>query len=216
MEFYALLLIIVLPFLAGLAAVLLPSDSRTPVTWLAGATTAACLALTISLYPSVSSGSTVRHRIEWIPSLGLDFTLQDGRLCLDVRVPGQRDRLPRRASTPAITCRPRIRSAASILFFLAFMGVDARHRPLRQPGPAGRLLGTHQHLLLPADRLLASQPGGARRRPHGADDNRHRRPGAAGRRPRDRPHRRQLRPRRRAGVRRRRYAAITSTSRRCC
>ena len=76
MEFYALLLIIGLPFLAGLAAVLLPSDSRTPVTWLAGATTAACLALTISLYPSVSNGSTVRHRIEWIPSLGLDFTLR--------------------------------------------------------------------------------------------------------------------------------------------
>ncbi|MDH4984955.1 monovalent cation/H+ antiporter subunit A [Aminobacter anthyllidis] len=76
MEFYALLLIIGLPFLAGLAGVLLPSDSRTPVTWLAGATTAACLALTISLYPSVSNGSTVRHRIEWIPSLGLDFTLR--------------------------------------------------------------------------------------------------------------------------------------------
>ncbi len=76
MEFYALLLIIGLPFLAGLAAVLLPSDSRTPVTWLAGATTATCLSLTISLYSSVSNGNTVRHRMEWIPSLGLDFTLR--------------------------------------------------------------------------------------------------------------------------------------------
>ena len=39
MEPYALLMIIGLPFLAGLAAVLLPSNSRTPVTWLAGTTT---------------------------------------------------------------------------------------------------------------------------------------------------------------------------------
>ena len=31
--------------------------------------------MTLSLYPSVSRG-TVRHQIEWIPSLGLDFTLR--------------------------------------------------------------------------------------------------------------------------------------------
>ncbi|HEY6631875.1 MAG TPA: monovalent cation/H+ antiporter subunit A [Rhizobiaceae bacterium] len=76
MEFYALLLIIGLPFLAGMTAVLLPSDSRAPATWLAGLTTAACLASTIWLYPAVSSGGAVRHRIEWVPSLGLDFTLR--------------------------------------------------------------------------------------------------------------------------------------------
>src|SRR5690606_23575624 len=76
MEPYALLLIIALPFAAGLAAVMLPSDSRAPATWLAGATTLACLALTISLYPAVESGESVRNRVEWIPSLGLDFTLR--------------------------------------------------------------------------------------------------------------------------------------------
>jgi multicomponent K+:H+ antiporter subunit A len=75
MEPEPLLLIIILPFLAGIAAILLPSDSRAPATCLAGATMAACLALTLSLYPSVSRG-TVRHQIEWIPSLGLDFTLR--------------------------------------------------------------------------------------------------------------------------------------------
>ena len=75
MEPEPLLLIIILPFLAGIAAILLPSDSRAPATWLAGATMATCLALTLSLYPSVSRG-TVRHQIEWIPSLGLDFTLR--------------------------------------------------------------------------------------------------------------------------------------------
>ena len=76
MEHYPLLLIVALPFLAGLAAVLLPTDSRTPVTWLAALTTLACLALTLSLYPSISDGEPIRHRIEWIPSLGLDFTLR--------------------------------------------------------------------------------------------------------------------------------------------
>lgn len=76
MEFYALLSIVGLPFLAGVAAVLLPSDSRTTVTWLAGTTTAACLALTFSFYPAVSSGDAIRHQIDWVPSLGLDFTLR--------------------------------------------------------------------------------------------------------------------------------------------
>ncbi|MBS3651513.1 monovalent cation/H+ antiporter subunit A [Pseudaminobacter sp. 19-2017] len=71
-----LLLILALPFMAGLVAVMLRSDSRTVATWLAGSTTLACLVLTIILYPSVRDGGSVRHRIEWIPSLGLDFTLR--------------------------------------------------------------------------------------------------------------------------------------------
>lgn len=76
MENYQLLLIVALPFLAGLAALLLPSDSRAPATWLAGATTSACLALTLSLYPSVSNGGTFHHRTAWMPSLGVEFTLR--------------------------------------------------------------------------------------------------------------------------------------------
>ncbi|SFQ09354.1 multicomponent K+:H+ antiporter subunit A [Mesorhizobium sp. NFR06] len=76
MELYSLPLIIALPFVAGLAATLLPSDSRAPATWLAGATTLASLALTLSLYPSVHGGGIVRQRFEWIPSLGLDFALR--------------------------------------------------------------------------------------------------------------------------------------------
>ena len=76
MELYSLPLIVVLPFVAGLATMLLPSDSRTPATWLAGATTLACLALSLSLYPLVRDAEVVRRRFEWIPSLGLDFTLR--------------------------------------------------------------------------------------------------------------------------------------------
>lgn len=76
MEPYPLILILALPFAAGLAAVLLPTDSRTPVTWLAALTTLACTALTLSLYPQVSGGGTIRFDIAWMPSLGLDFTLR--------------------------------------------------------------------------------------------------------------------------------------------
>jgi multicomponent K+:H+ antiporter subunit A len=75
MEFHPLVLIVILPFLAGLAAILLPSDSRTPATWLAGVATLSCLALTLSLHSSVSEG-VVRYTIEWMPSLGLNFTLR--------------------------------------------------------------------------------------------------------------------------------------------
>nr|MDQ2704887.1 monovalent cation/H+ antiporter subunit A [Pseudomonadota bacterium] len=76
MELSPLILIIALPFLAGIAALLLPSDSRTPATWLAGATTLACLVLAATLYPSVASGESIRYHVEWLPSLGLDFTLR--------------------------------------------------------------------------------------------------------------------------------------------
>ncbi|MER2537277.1 MAG: monovalent cation/H+ antiporter subunit A [Rhizobiaceae bacterium] len=76
MEHHPLLFIVALPFLAGLAAVLLPTDSRTPVTWLAGLTMLACVALTFSLYPAVSTGEPVRYTVEWMPSLGLDFVLR--------------------------------------------------------------------------------------------------------------------------------------------
>ena len=76
MEPVSLLLIVALPFAAGVATILLPSDSRDPATWLAGATTLACLTLTILLYPSVGSEEVIRYQIEWMPTLGLDFTLR--------------------------------------------------------------------------------------------------------------------------------------------
>lgn len=75
MELSPLILILVLPFLASLAVVMVPGD-REPATWITGATMLACLALAVSLYPSISSGDVVRYQIAWIPSLGLDFTLR--------------------------------------------------------------------------------------------------------------------------------------------
>lgn len=76
MEDYSLILIVALPFMAGLSAVLLPTDSRTPVTWLAALTTLACTALTISFYPEVSGDGPIRFEITWMPSLGMDLTLR--------------------------------------------------------------------------------------------------------------------------------------------
>src|SRR6478735_705080 len=76
MELSPLLLILILPFVASLAVVLSPGASREPVTWITGLTLLACLIVTLSLYPSVSGGDALRHQIDWIPSLGLNFTLR--------------------------------------------------------------------------------------------------------------------------------------------
>ncbi|WP_315928257.1 monovalent cation/H+ antiporter subunit A [Mesorhizobium sp. SP-1A] len=72
----SLFLIVAVPFLASLAAVFLPSDSRNPATWLAGGTTLFCLALAIAFYPSIAGGAVVRQEMEWIPSLGLNLVLR--------------------------------------------------------------------------------------------------------------------------------------------
>src|SRR4051794_38853441 len=76
MEGHLLLVILALPFIAGLASFLLPTNSRAPATWLAGTTTLACFAFTVLLYASIRNGQSLRYQIEWLPSLGLDFTLR--------------------------------------------------------------------------------------------------------------------------------------------
>lgn len=76
MEHYPLLVIVALPYLAGLAAMLLPTDSRTPTTWLAAATTLTCTGLAMSYYPEINANGPLRFSLSWMPSLGLDFTLR--------------------------------------------------------------------------------------------------------------------------------------------
>ncbi|MBN9066998.1 MAG: monovalent cation/H+ antiporter subunit A, partial [Rhizobiales bacterium] len=76
MEPSALVLIIALPFIAGVVTLVLRSDSRALATAIAGLTPLVCLVLTALLYPSVSGGGAIRQEIEWIPSLGLDFALR--------------------------------------------------------------------------------------------------------------------------------------------
>ncbi|MGH6760992.1 MAG: monovalent cation/H+ antiporter subunit A [Phyllobacterium sp.] len=67
---------IVLPFLGSVIAVLLPANSRNIEAWLSGVVALAALILVMMLYPSVMNGAVVRSELEWIPSLGLNFTLR--------------------------------------------------------------------------------------------------------------------------------------------
>ena len=191
MELSPLVLIIALPFMAGLAAVLLPSDSRAPATWLAGATTLACLALTISLYPSVSGGGSVQQRFEWIPSLGLDFTLRmDGFAWLFAfLVTGSAFSS---SSIPGTTSRPKIRSARFYSFSWRSRGrCWASFFPETSScwSVFWELTSIFSFLLIGYWHHNQAARDGARM---ASDDNRDRRPGLAGRRARHRPHRRQL------------------------
>src|SRR5690606_37861519 len=72
----ALILVLVLPFAGSLVAGILSDNTRNIEAWLAGAIALAGLILTSSLYPVVASGETIRTEVEWLPSLGLDFTLR--------------------------------------------------------------------------------------------------------------------------------------------
>ena len=137
---------------------------------------------------------------------------EDGRLRLDVRDAGHRHRLPGGA-VRALLHVPGRSGAALLLVPARLHGRDARHRAVGQPDPAGLLLGADEPLLLPSDRLLASERARPRRRADGPDHHVGRRALPLRRRAGARAHRRQLRPRPGAGVRRRRSARTASTFR---
>ena len=71
-----LLAIVALPFIGSLVATFLRQDARNGAAFLAG-TVALCGAiLTVVHYPVVGHGGVLRMSVEWLPSLGLDFTLR--------------------------------------------------------------------------------------------------------------------------------------------
>jgi multicomponent K+:H+ antiporter subunit A len=71
-----LLAIVALPFIGSLVAAFLRQDARNAAAFLAG-TIALCGAiLTAVQYTAVHRGAVLRIGIEWLPSLGLDFTLR--------------------------------------------------------------------------------------------------------------------------------------------
>ncbi len=67
---------IVLPFAGSALAVLFPLKARNAEAWLAGAVTVTGLVLAVLCYPSVTDGGVIRSTVEWIPRLGLGFTLR--------------------------------------------------------------------------------------------------------------------------------------------
>ncbi|WP_337183568.1 monovalent cation/H+ antiporter subunit A [Shinella sp.] len=72
-----LVLLVCLPFVGSLAAtILLRTDSRVLAARMSGAVTLACLVATATLYPAVRDGGKVRLDLEWLPQLGLNFTLR--------------------------------------------------------------------------------------------------------------------------------------------
>src|SRR4051795_12012941 len=74
----ALLLIaaVGLPFIGAIVAGLLPTHARNAAAWLAAATALGGLTLVWTAYPTVAAGGVVRHVSEWMPSLGLNFSLR--------------------------------------------------------------------------------------------------------------------------------------------
>jgi multicomponent K+:H+ antiporter subunit A len=67
---------IALPFIGSFVAALLPTNGRSTEAWLAGWVALASLILFCMAYPAVADGGVIRHEIEWLPGLGLNFVLR--------------------------------------------------------------------------------------------------------------------------------------------
>jgi len=68
--------LVALPFLGSIFAALLSPNARNAEAWLAASVAVAGLAITLALYPSVSGGGVVRYTADWVPALGLSFSLR--------------------------------------------------------------------------------------------------------------------------------------------
>lgn len=80
-----LLTLILFPFAASGVAAFLPADTRNRQAALAGMVSVFGLLVAGYFYPKISSGEVVRYRIEWLPMLGVDFSLRmDGLVWLFV------------------------------------------------------------------------------------------------------------------------------------
>ncbi len=71
-----LLVIVALPLIGSLVAALLRQDARNGAAFLAGAIALCSAILTAVHYPAVHHGGVLRMSIEWVPALGLNFSLR--------------------------------------------------------------------------------------------------------------------------------------------
>ena len=71
-----LLAIVALPFIGSLVAIFLRQDARNGAAFLAGSVALCATVLTALQYRAVGHGGVLRVGIEWVPSLGLDFSLR--------------------------------------------------------------------------------------------------------------------------------------------
>ena len=71
-----LTILIVLPFVGSLLAATFRPNARNSEAWLAGGVALVCLFLLISAYPAIVERGVLRSESEWIPALGLGFSLR--------------------------------------------------------------------------------------------------------------------------------------------
>ncbi len=69
-------ILLTIPFVASAVLAFVPVHARNLAAWLSGLSALAALGITAVLYGSVRGGNVVRNKIEWLPSLGLDFDLR--------------------------------------------------------------------------------------------------------------------------------------------
>jgi multicomponent K+:H+ antiporter subunit A len=71
-----LLWLAMLPFAGALLTLAVPNAQRKTAAWIAGVTALACCTLVAVTAPAVFGGQVLRFSVEWIPSLGVNFSLR--------------------------------------------------------------------------------------------------------------------------------------------
>lgn len=69
-------LLVALPVAGAIGALFFRVNARNAEAWLAATCSLVALALILGLYPQVSHGAVVRFAIDWVPALGLSFSLR--------------------------------------------------------------------------------------------------------------------------------------------
>lgn len=68
--------VLLLPFAAGAVAALLPTHARNLQSALAGAAALAAAGLMAAVYPRIAAGEVLTHRLDWLPSLGVNLVFR--------------------------------------------------------------------------------------------------------------------------------------------
>ena len=71
-----LIAVLALPFVGSCLAAPLQANARNAEAWLAGAVALIGLVLLAASYPRIVNGGVIRHTVEWVPDLGLEFSLR--------------------------------------------------------------------------------------------------------------------------------------------
>src|SRR6478609_1354531 len=71
-----LIAVLALPFIGSCLAAPLQANARNAEAWLAGAVALISLVLLAASYPRIVNGGVIRQTVEWVPALGLEFSLR--------------------------------------------------------------------------------------------------------------------------------------------